>query len=86
MTLSAWLARNELSEAEAARLLGMAQSALNRITFKRLPPNLRNASKIVRGTLGEVGYEDLLGPDFRKKLRRYNGRLRRHARRETVAA
>ena len=86
MTLGAWLARNDLSEAEAARLLGMAQSALNRITFKRLPPNLRNAAKIVRGTGGEVTYEDLLGPDARKKLRTYNGRLRRHARRVSVAA
>lgn len=75
MTLERWLARNRLSEAEAARRLHMAQSAINRITNSRLSPTLRNAAKIVRGTGGEVTYEDLLGPDFRRRLRKYNRKL-----------
>lgn len=75
MTLDRWLEKNGVSEAEASRKLGMAQSAINRITYSRLPPNLRNAAKIVRGTNGEVTYEDLLGSEFRRNLRRFNGRL-----------
>ncbi len=67
--------RRPLSESEAARRLGIAQSALNRMTFHRLPPTLRNAAKIVRGTNAEVGYEDLLGQAFLRNLWRYDGKL-----------
>ncbi len=75
MTLERWLKTNSVTEVEAARRLQVPQSALNRITFSKLPPQLRTAAKIVRATDGEVTYEDLLGPIFRRTLRRYNGRL-----------
>lgn len=75
MTLDRWLKKQGLSENQAAARMGVAQSVLNRITYSKLPPNLRNAAKIVRATDGEVGYEDLLGYEFRRTLRRYNGRL-----------
>ncbi len=67
--------RQPLSLSEAARRLGIAQSALSRITNEGLPPNLRNAAKIVRATNEEVGYEDLLGHSFRRNLWRYDGKL-----------
>lgn len=75
MTLERWLKRHGVTEVQAAKRLGVPQSALNRITYSKLPPQLRTAAKIVRATNGEVTYEDLLGPDFRRTLRRYNGKL-----------
>ena len=77
MRLDQWLKRQRppMSESEAARRLGVAQSALNRITNERLPPTLKNAAKIVRATNEQVGYEDLLGPSVRRNLWRYDGRL-----------
>ena len=67
--------RRPLSQSEAARRLGIAQSALSRITHDLLPPTLRHAAKIVRATDGEVDYEDLLGPSFRRNLWRYDAAL-----------
>lgn len=67
--------RQPLSLSEAARRLGIAQSALSRITVDRLPPTLRHAAKIVRATNAEVDYEDLLGPSFRRNLWRFDGKL-----------
>lgn len=75
MRLAKWLERNGLSESEASRRLGIAQSAINRITNEELPPSLRTAAKIVRATNREVSYEDLLNATIRRSLWRFNGRL-----------
>ena len=75
MKLSRWLEKKRLSEREASRRLGIPQSSISRITHLGKPPTLRNAAKIVRATNGDVTYEDLLGTEHRRELRRYNGRL-----------
>lgn len=66
--------KHKLSEAETARRLGIAQSALNRITFTGETPTLTLAAKIVEGFDGEVSYEDLLGQDARKLARKLRGK------------
>ena len=75
MRLDLWLKRERLSQNEAARRLGIPMSVVQRIATGRLPPTLKVASKIVRGTNREVDYEDLLGPQVRRQLWRYDGRL-----------
>lgn len=75
MRLDVWLKRKGISQNEAARRLGIPMSVVNRIVNERLPPTLRNAAKIVRGTNAEVDYEDLLGPTAKRQLWRYDGRL-----------
>lgn len=78
MTLDRWLRKHRVSQYQAAKLLKIPQSSINRITNDGLPPTLRNAAKIVRATDGEVGYEDLLGPAVARRIWRYNGRLLDH--------
>lgn len=75
MRLDVWLKRNGISQNEAARRLGIPMSVVQRIATERLPPTLKIAAKIVRGTNHEVGYEDLVGPTVRRTLWRYDGRL-----------
>jgi transcriptional regulator with XRE-family HTH domain len=75
MRLDVWLKEKGISQNEAARRLGIPMSVVQRIVTERLPPTLRNASKIVRATSREVDYEDLLGPNARRHLWRYDGRL-----------
>jgi transcriptional regulator with XRE-family HTH domain len=67
--------RHGLSEAETARRLGIAQSALNRITYRGLPPTLQTAAKIVAGFDGEIRFEDLVPSDVKRRVRKYRGRL-----------
>lgn len=67
--------RHGLSEAETARRLDIAQSALNRITYRGLPPTLTTAAKIVAGFNGEITYDDLIPAPVRRQTRRLRGRL-----------
>lgn len=66
--------KHGLSEAETARRLGIAQSALNRITNTGDTPTLTLAAKIVEGFDGAVSYEDLLGRAARKDARKLRGK------------
>ena len=66
--------KHRLSEAETARRLGIAQSALNRITYSGDTPTLTLAAKIVEGFDGAVTYADLLGQDARKDSRKLRGK------------
>ena len=72
--LKRMIAKNGLSEAETARRLGIAQSALNRITYSGGTPTLSVAAKIVAGFGGAVTYQDLLGKEARKASRKVAGR------------
>ena len=69
------MARNGLSEAETARRLQIAQSALNRITHRGLPPTLTTAAKIVSAFDGQINYDDLMTPATRRLNRRLRGKL-----------
>lgn len=66
--------KHKLSEAETARRLGIAQSALNRITFSGGTPTLTVAAKIVEGFDGEVSYSDLLSHDAKRASRKLRGK------------
>lgn len=66
--------KNGLSEAETARRLGVAQSALNRITYSGGTPTLAIAAKIVAGFDGALTYDDLLNPEARKAARKVRGK------------
>jgi transcriptional regulator with XRE-family HTH domain len=66
--------QHKLSEAETARRLGIAQSALNRITNKGDTPTLTLAAKIVEGFNGDVSYSDLLGQDAKRAARKLRGK------------
>ena len=71
--LSVVMKRHGLSEAETARRLGVAQSALNRINYSGGTPTLTIAAKIVAGFGGEITYEDLIGSEAKKKARKVKG-------------
>lgn len=65
---------NDISEAETARRLKVAQSALNRITNQGLPPTLRTAAKLVEGFSGQLTYDDLLDTESRQAARKVRGK------------
>ncbi|MGB5809309.1 MAG: helix-turn-helix transcriptional regulator [Polyangiales bacterium] len=67
--------RNGWSESEAARQMGIPQSALNRITNRGLPPTLTTASKIVAAFDGQISYDDLVPADVKRSSRRLRGVL-----------
>lgn len=71
--LAVVMKRNGLSEAETARRLGVAQSALNRINYSGGTPTLTIAAKIVAGFAGQISYEDLLGVDAKRKAKKVKG-------------
>jgi DNA-binding XRE family transcriptional regulator len=66
---------NGLSEAETARRLDVAQSALNRITHRGLAPTLTTAAKIVSGFDGQITFEDLVPREVKRTARRLRGKL-----------
>lgn len=73
--LDLWLRDHGITQAEASRILKVAQATLHRIRNGE-PPTLRNAARIVAATDGQVTYVDLLGPTVWNNLHRFNGTLK----------
>lgn len=75
MDFGTWLTLNGLSIRKAARVLGVGTATLHRIVAEGESPNLRNSARIVRGTGGQVDFEDLMSEEERAELPRYDEKL-----------
>ena len=76
-TMDEWMIRNQVSEREVARELGISQSTANRAR-NGFPVRLETALILHRATGGEVELESMIGSSAANRVRRLKDKLVRY--------